>query len=178
MRKLILVVSAVSLIGCTEHLKHINQTLEGVTGVRGGGSAQPPSGPRLPHPTPAQIEALQNQLTVKNADGLVSSARQEAWPTIQRVIGFVACYPGYDGERYLGQYRAPNNGSIWGVMASLHYHPKSQCLTVVRLDNWSMPARNALAFRAVYISEASGEGRDRTYELVKQPDGAWLFTRG
>jgi hypothetical protein len=60
-------------------------------------------------------------------------------------------------------------------MIGAHYHPKSQCLTVTRLDNWRMLARNAFSFRAVFVSDASSESVQESYEMIKQPDGTWLL---
>jgi hypothetical protein len=57
----------------------------------------------------------------------------------------------------------------------MEYHPKSQCLSVTRLDDWKMHAKNAFSFRAMFVSDASSEGRSITYLMVKQPEGVWLL---
>jgi hypothetical protein len=57
------------------------------------------------------------------------------------------------------------------------YHNKGVCMTVARIHGWQMQALNALSFEVVYLSDASGEAIKQSHEIVKQPDGAWHFSR-
>lgn len=138
-----------------------------------------------------------NQITEAQTDkivnGLVSSRKQynnnlghaisEAAPNIGKVISFLSCFAGTGfPDSYLGQYIAPR-GPFDGYQSQLRinpisrmqYHPKSQCLSVVRFQGWSMPATNALKFQVLYISDSSGETQTDGFEMVKQPSGEWLF---
>lgn len=60
-------------------------------------------------------------------------------------------------------------------MANVEYHDKTRCLDVLRLADWSKPARNALKFRAYYLSEDSGESKRQVFELQKSADGHWMI---
>lgn len=184
MKGLICVLAAAGLAGCASELHQVNQSLAAVNQALAA-SSQPRTmqntmnGPAIPKPTSAQSQALQSQRSLGNVDTSIAATRQEAWPTIEKLIGFVACYPQYNAARYLHQYLIPNAYilEVAVPMNSMNYHPKTQCVSIARMDNWSMPARNALAFRTVYVSESSGESQSYNYEMVKQPDGAWLYRR-
>ena len=59
---------------------------------------------------------------------------------------------------------------------SMHYHNKEQCVNVARVSGWTSPSINALRFEVVYLADDSGEVVKQNNEVVKQPDGEWLFT--
>lgn len=44
-----------------------------------------------------------------------------------------------------------------------------------RMDNWQMPALDALSFRVVYQSSVSGETYSQGMTFQRQPDGAWMY---
>lgn len=175
---------AASVSGCANELQQVNQSLMAVnqalaTPAQSRTSQYAPAGARLPAMTAAQLQTLQAHKLSANTDAALTAARHEAWPVIEKVIGVVSCYPEWNPSRYIGQYLAPgmNSMEVAAPMHTMNYHPKTQCVSVARMDNWSMPARNAIAFRAVYLSDSSGESKSFNYELVKQPDGAWLYRR-
>jgi hypothetical protein len=64
-------------------------------------------------------------------------------------------------------YRYPNSQQF------LKYHDRNKCMSVRAIDNWAMPALNALQFRAVYFADDSGETVSFGYLLKKADDGSW-----
>jgi hypothetical protein len=142
----------------------------------------PGSAARGFEPTAEQVQVLKRHIATGASDAAMTQARQEAAVHIERAVMGMACAPktvGYPVMGFMETMKAPN-GSIDTTFGaprqSMRYDTGGQCLDVVRLDAWSMPARNALTFRAVFASKASGEGASKTYQMVKQPEGAWLFT--
>lgn len=179
-------IGIIGLTGCAAELRKVNDTLVSVNqilavptqGANAVGNSNALSGAPIMQPTAAQVQALDMQLKTATKDKNLLAARAEAEPTIKKVIGTLAClstsdvFPG----KYVGPYLVEGvSHRVSAPMSAMRYHPKEQCLNVARLDNWSMPAKNAIAFRVVYVSGASDESQERRYELVKQPDGAWLF---
>ena len=125
----------------------------------------------------ANINYLLENTYTKNGD--IKTAIREASPNISKIVGFLSCYSGYYSERYLSQYTAPEHsafGSFITPLSRAKYHPQSQCISIKKMQGWSMPAKNALRFEVIYVSESSGESIKNTYEMVKQPDGEWLAT--
>ena len=61
-------------------------------------------------------------------------------------------------------------------MTKMPYHNKGTGVSVSRIHGWNAPALNALRFEVVYLAEDSGESAKTSHQVVKQPDGAWLFT--
>lgn len=187
MRILVVPALLLTLGGCTQQLQQVNETLRDVNGTLAtlNGKPQIQSGqqstagaPTFPQPTQVQAMALQSQLNGGSSDKLLITARNEAAPTIEKVISFISCYPDWSPSRYLQPYLMEGvEHSVLAPMNGMKYHAKEQCLKVARMDNWSMPARNALAFRTVYASDVSGESKAYSYEVVRQTDGAWLFKR-
>lgn len=56
----------------------------------------------------------------------------------------------------------------------MQYHNQHSCLDVTRIDNWEMPARNALKFFTTFQSKSSEEATLREFIIIKQPNGKWL----
>ncbi len=132
-----------------------------------------------PSMTPQQEAALSNSF-VRASDIQVAKAITEAQPLIIEITKRIACYPKYDGWRILGSYTTPDysSGGWQSPMTQVDYHPKSQCLSVVRIDGWKMPALNALEYRVAYTSDQSSHSVSRKYRLIKQIDGQWLLDNG
>jgi len=125
-----------------------------------------------------QTMTMNDQLLLKVHDMAVLRAREEARPTIQKVLAIAACYPNWDIGRYLTAYTTAEKAGPYSQtapMVTMNYHPKSECLTVTRVDNWRMLAKNALMFRALFVSDASSESASVNYEMIKDPDGSWLL---
>lgn len=134
-------------------------------------------GPPMPQFTAAQQQQMLSQINQSQTQLQLRSAVAQARPTIQKVLQFLACYPGYDAIKYLQQYAAPNAmGTVFvAVMSQMQYASKSQCLNITRIDGWRMNALNAFSFSVVYTSALSGEDVTQSYLMVKGADGKWLF---
>lgn len=174
--------------GCAAHqVEDFNRAVGEANRVLGARPAVPPAaaanvaaGGALPLvPSPAQVKAIESQATTPLNDATLAAARREAWPVIERLVRTSACAAptGPMLGSYLGRDTAPSfGGTFFSPMLGMRYHPASQCLTVARIDGWTLRARNAISFRTVYASDASGETNSRVYELTKQPDGAWMIS--
>jgi hypothetical protein len=168
--KVLAVIVVFSLCGCSiQQLKDLNSSLSKTNAALAPRSAVP----SMPQMTEPQMQALHSRLSVKVNDNSILQVREEARDTIEKILTISACYPSWDIQRYLNAYTTGERQHM-APMAATHYHPKSQCLTVTRLDNWRMLARNAFLFRAVFVSDASSESTSIDYEFIKQPDGTWL----
>lgn len=171
--------ATLSLCGCLQQLTEINNSLSKASQIFSPGSQHgSPAGDKvllMPHMTKPQLQTLHNQFSIRPHDPAVVRAREEARPVLEKILTISACHPDMYIHQYLVPYWSGQNHTPSAPMAGMQYHPKSECLTVTRLDNWRMNARNAFSFRAIYISDASSESRAEYYEMVKQPDGAWLL---
>ncbi|GFO54497.1 hypothetical protein GMSM_15040 [Geomonas sp. Red276] len=155
--------------GCAE-LASLNKAITNKTAAITNNSASL----NMPPMSSAQQEQMHSHFQAHFGSGL-QQAVEEARPTIEKTLQISACYPNYDIEKYLQPYTSGGGVIIGAPMAAMQYHPKTQCLSVVRLDSWKMLARNAFSFRAVFVSDASGESRSLYYNMIKEPDGAWLL---
>lgn len=75
--------------------------------------------------------------------------------------------PGEDMAVYTGGERFPNHTNF------MKYHDRNKCVSVSAIDQWVMPALNALQFRAVYFADDSGETVNFAYQFKKMDDGSW-----
>ena len=135
--------------------------------------------PSMPRATATQEQALKDQLAANIDDPLTATARSAATATITHVLSLMACSNENTPLMHYQQYLAPGvtySAGFFTPRRGLHYHPQSECLTVSRLEGWVMPARNAIQFHAQYQSDSSGESSSYAYELIRQPDGSWLFS--
>lgn len=167
------------LSGCVQEMQQLNQGLGAINTALAGGGTGNYGGALMPSMTPEQEAALNNAF-VRTSDVRIAQAIAEAQPTITAITKRIACFPGnaLDVPRILGPYMAPEYHGPYGAMSEVSYHPKSQCLTVNRVDGWRMPALNALEYRVVYVSDQSGHSVSKNYRLIKQPDGTWLVAYG
>lgn len=182
-RAAIIVTSALSLFGCAQKLNDITSLLNSTKQVLAS-TGNIPSLPRaaglqgdlpaMPRMAEYQTQTLRAQISTKSGDNALAQAREDAKPTIEKILAISACCPDYTLQRYLAAYSVPEMGYYEAPMPRMQYHPKSQCLSVTRIDSWKMTARNAFSFRAIYVSEPSGESRSIVYEMIKEPDGTWL----
>jgi len=177
---------ALSISGCTSTLKDINTGLStinsGLSSVNSTLSGQPAlqqgSGASLSSTQQAKLQSTLNQ---KTQDKNIDTAISEASPVISEFIGMNSCITNYNGSM-LNRYAAPgkryaSNNYIGAPAPQMRYHNKTSCASVLRIQDWKMPARNALRFEVSYISDTSGEVIKGNHEVVKQPSGEWLFTR-
>ena len=114
-------------------------------------------------------------------DPRVRAAMDAAMPNIKKILGIHQCMREEEGLLQLNIYAVQGvnmlgNGSNWQFpnnKSYLKYHDRSKCMSITTLDQWSMPALNALHFRAVYFADDSGETVNFQYLLKKVDDGSW-----
>ena len=172
--RMLVAIAMLSLCGCMQQLKDLNSTLTKTNAAVAQGSTMP----NMPEMSELQRQTLHSKLVNKVNDRAIHQAREEARPVIEKILEISACYPRFDIGRYLNAYSVAENSGAYGhsaPMVMMNYHPKSECLTVSRVDSWRMLAKNALSFRAVFVSDASSESSSVNYEMIKQPDGTWLL---
>ena len=161
--------------GLLHTLESVNATLAAANRTLAGGP--PPPRPGIAVITPDQKTAINNQLTQTYADQDVKATVAEAQPVIQAFIERFSCLKDYTGLKTLNIFAAPGKdfSNHSPPMVQVRYHDKGACLTVVRLQGWTKPARNALKFEAVYEAQDSGDAVKSNHTLMRQPDGNWLF---
>ncbi|WP_167086080.1 hypothetical protein [Massilia frigida] len=138
-------------------------------------------GPQLASITDAQAAKIDAELQVKTTNKALQQAVAEAAPTIAPFLKANSCLGGYDASA-LNVYAAPgktypNNNYIGGPLPTMRRHTKGECATVVRIHGWDMPAKNALRFEVVYVSDSSGESGKSRHEVQRQAGGEWLFSK-
>lgn len=177
------VVVTFGLSGCAQDLAKFNQDLaalnQALAGGAQGGGAQ--AGGMAMAAKPAG-QSKPTQLVVPN-DKRTAAAIDEAMPNIKKVLGIQQCVQ--DGS----SLRLTNIYAVTGVDMStvngawfpnqnrfMPYHDKSKCLSVSALDQWTMPALNALQFRIVFFADDSGETVNFQSLYKKSDDGTWRVT--
>lgn len=170
----IIVGLALGLSGCaddlakmTQGLASFNQTMSG----KGGHAAMATQ--------PETSQGKSAQLIVPN-DKRVEAAIDEALPTIKKVLGIHPCLKDAESVRLMNIYAVPGVNlatGAWYLFPNnsnfLKYHDLNKCVSVNALDQWTMPALNALQFRVVYFADDSGETVNFTYLFKKIDDGSW-----
>lgn len=134
--------------------------------------------------TPDQEERIKKETEKKFQDARLRNVIADASSTLKEFVAKVSCLP-YNGGDLNAQitsmftiYAAPGRSLFLLPPANqTRYHDKSSCLSVVRIQGWNAPALNALKFEVVYLANDSGESAKTDHEMVKQPDGVWLFNR-
>lgn len=187
-KNIVIVLVICLLCGCVEQLKELNSALENTrnTLVSSGKSNLPvrsntsvrssePVGSNMPEMSEDQLREMHEHLSTKLNDKALLKAREEATPNIEKILPIFACYPSWDVHRYLAAYSASDKHEYSGLMFWMKYHPKSQCLSVTRVDNWTRTAKNAVSFRAIFVSDASAESKSVNYEMIRDTDGTWLL---
>lgn len=166
------------LSGCAEDMRKMSAALEEFnTGVKSGSAG---SGAMAVQSAAGQSKPTQ---LVPPSDKKVAAAMNEALPTIKKVLAIHQCVRENQSLRKLNFYAVAGHdlsaiGSDYGYaklypLGYMPYHDQNKCVSVQALDNWSMPALNALAFRAVFFAEDSGETQSFMYMMKKADDGDW-----
>lgn len=134
----------------------------------------------------AQPDASKNKPTqlIVPKDKRAAAAMDEALPTIKKVVGIHQCIKDDESLRLMNIYAVPgvNMATVGGYYpfpnssAWMKYHDRNKCVSVSMLDQWTMPALNALQFRAVYFAEDSGETINFGYLFKKVDDGSWKIS--
>jgi hypothetical protein len=143
------------------------------------GSSAVAGAPRLA--SPPQNTGKQTQLVVPT-DKAVAQSMEDALPIVKKVIGIHQCAKQADSFRLLNVYGVPGKnfqtekfdytrhflaGGKW------QYHNEAICPSVQMIDQWSMPALNALRFRVIYFADDSGESSSFVFSMLKAPEGNW-----
>lgn len=130
--------------------------------------------------SPSQSAAIDQLLAQPIDDQQIAADRREALPLIKILLSTGACARDEGAWNATNRYQLEpttfTGGLPWLVPdKQTKYHDQSKCMDVVRLVDWSKPARNALRFRAYYIAEDSGEAGNQKFEIQKGSDGQWLI---
>lgn len=129
--------------------------------------------------TAAQQNKISKEIAKKTAQKDLQTKILEASSIIQQFLEKNSCINTISANNTRLIYFAANSPQGIAPMlfsSSMHYHNKEQCVTVSRVSGWASPALNALRFEVVYLADDSGEVVKQNNEVVKQPDGEWLFT--
>ncbi|MDO4699138.1 MAG: hypothetical protein Q4A69_00420 [Moraxella sp.] len=125
-------------------------------------------------PSANQRQAVKSAfISADNAQ--IRTAVNEAKANIETLAINASCSMGYYVQG-IAAIRSPNvqaQVNLWSPTNGMQYLAKDKCLNVVRIGNWSMPAKNALNFNIIYESAESGENKSAHTEMLKQ-DGQWL----
>ena len=130
---------------------------------------------RQPNGTKKQIEL------VEPTDKQTSAAMEHALPTIKKVLAIYPCLQHGSAMSALNPYAVPGTDmSPYYYAASVpimrtQYHDKNVCMSVTRLDSWTMPAMNILKFRSIFIADDSGETNNIFLLMRRMEDGQWKF---
>lgn len=181
------------LSGCVKEMAKINNDLASLNHALAGGSkpqanAVASGGTQNDVAMAAQPEAGQSkpvQLIVPS-DKRVAAAIDEALPTIKKILAIHQCVKDHESLRQMNFYAVPgvdmSNRPYDGYRyhfpnsPDMKYHDQNKCVSVSTIDQWIMPALNALQFRAVYFADDSGETDNFTYLFKKVDDGSWKIT--
>lgn len=179
----IIVGITLSLSGCAD-IGKFNNALQGDRNAQSSGSMMAAQ--------PVVIQSKPTQLIVPD-DKNVAAAMTEALPTIKKILSIHQCLKNSAGLRQMNIYAVPgmdmtrfenpyDTTHTFGLpIYGMEYHDKNKCLSVQTLDEWAMPALNALVFRVVYFADDSGETSNFIYLFKKTNDGSWKvsqFERG
>lgn len=173
------------LSGCAQDLAKFNQNLAALNQALAGGAqtSSGGSGGVAMAAKPAG-QGKPTQLVVPS-DKRTAAAIDEAMPTVKKILGIHQCIKDGESRRQMNVYAVPGvnlaqGGAGFGSEAYypnstwyMKYHNYDKCVSVTTLDQWVMPALNALQFRAVYFADDSGETVNFGYLLKKQDDGSW-----
>jgi hypothetical protein len=133
--------------------------------------------------TPDQQARIAKEFDKKIADAKLAAMIADAAPTIKDFISRESCLQQnkMDYAKFVNLftiYAAPEKHLyIISPLNQTPYHNKAACLSVARIQGWQALAKNALKFEVIYLAEDSDESARTSHEMVKQPDGTWLFNQ-
>lgn len=147
-------------------------------------SNQTPSAPpiNMATPIPEDESTTKTQLLIPK-DKKTKTAIDEALPNIKKILSIHSCLKDWEGVRLLNQYALPGVNlmpraydSFTPPINIMQYHNKNKCVGIRSIDQFTMPALNALQYRVVYFAEDSGETMNYQFLMQKSEDGNWLLT--
>lgn len=175
------------LSGCAQDLAKFNQNLAALNQALAGGAqtSSGGSGGVAMAAKPAG-QGKPTQLVVPS-DKRTAAAIDEAMPTVKKILAIHQCAKDGDSLRQMNVYAVPGVNMAHSGYGSESYYPNStwfmkyhnydKCVSVSALDQWTMPAFNALQFRAVYFADDSGETINFAYLFKKTDDGSWKIAQ-
>jgi hypothetical protein len=134
-----------------------------------------------PTPTPAQSAELHQALEQAPVADNLTTFWQEALPAIEPVVSFLACYPGWDAWTHLARYQVPGfSGSTYylSAISATRYHDPGKCMSIRHIHSVKQRPDGTLTFRVLFYDVDSNEEADRTFGMLRQANGSWLFARG
>lgn len=186
---LIIIGLAMGLSGCESMVEKVKSDFDAINQngaqerarIRGeaktGGvamAAQPEAG----QSKPAQIIIPKDKRT--------ATAIDEALPMVKKVLAIHQCVKDWQSLRLMNIYAVPGTDmsavgyagyNYPNYSSFMRYHDRNKCVSVSTLDQWTMPALNALQFRAVYFADDSGETVNFLYLFKKMDDGSWKIAQ-
>ena len=131
--------------------------------------------------TDAQVARIRAEIETKAPNPALARAVRSAAPTIESFLRTEGCITARNGA-VLDLFAAPGRpfgGADFqgGPMSQMQYHDKTACVAVERIENWKMVSPQLLRFDVVYVGDDGEERSTRHHELMRQPQGGWLFTR-
>lgn len=134
-----------------------------------------------PRPTQAQSRELHQALEQAPVADNLKGSWQEALPAIEPVVSFLACYPGWDAWKHLAQYQVPgfsDSTYYLSAISATRYHDPGKCMSVRHIHTVKQHPDGTLTFRVLFYDVDSDEEADRTFGMLRQANGTWLFARG
>lgn len=129
----------------------------------------------LLQPSNEQRQAVKSAF-MSSDNAQIRTAINEARHNIETLAINASCSMGYYVQG-IASIRSPNvqaQVNLWSPTNGMQYITHDKCLNVVRIGNWSMPAKNTLNFNIIYESAESGENKSAHIEMIKQ-NGQWLI---
>lgn len=169
--------------GCNATLEKINKDLEALNAALSTGLPTQTGGqnvqPTLAQPSQGE-QVIQLVLTNHKA---TNTAIEAATPVIKTILAIHQCISNERGLLFLNKYAMPgvNMVSNWDLARYpnnsflLRYHDYNKCVDIRSVDQFSMPALNALNFRVVYFASDSGETVNFFFRMRRIDDGSWLL---
>ncbi len=168
----------ISLAACsTEQLHKFNQDLAALNGGLADNSSPTAKPGTMAVNAPSTDKTAPTKLIVPN-DTRTKAAMDAALPNVKKILAIHQCVKVDEGMLQLNYYTVSGvsiraYGNYPDHQWFMKYHDKNKCVGVQAIDSWTMPAMNALQFRAVYFAEDSGETVNFGYLMKKTEDGSW-----
>lgn len=178
---LVAAIAIISISGCAQDLERLNNDLRSLNeGLSRQTQASATPGLSIARSAePAQSQPTQ---LIYPKEKTVAAAMETAMPNITKVISLHRCMKSGESLRLLNFHAITgkdfksemyNGYGYPNSVAHTKYHDRNNCMAARTLDQWSMPALNALQFRAVYFAEDSGETVNFQYVFKRAEDGSW-----
>jgi hypothetical protein len=169
-----------TLSACAPQLQQLNKDLSALNQSLAGVSA--PNTTAI-MPVAAQSGSEQATQLILPSDSKTREAIDAALPTVKKVLATHQCIKTGSGMLQLNFLSTPgvsHDDGAWNYPNSnwyVKYHDRNKCMNVRAIDQWTMPALNALQFRAVYFAEDSGETVNFSYLMKRMDDGSWKLQK-